>query len=254
MALLVDGVLNAAERDRLLRHLASCRDCCEIFVTARELGRGEVVDTSRRKGLVLSSLAASAVLFLAVWLSSGMRRPAHTDQAHKQESASPRVAVAPSEHPRVANLAAPKGSRDSHIKAGAVVNPNAEPLELLTAEEAARPAIKSYGFASRERADGPAIVVESPLQDGEEVAVTSLRIKFISRPGDGIDLATLKVECLKETPIDLTPRLKSYATINGISLEKFRVPEGLYRFRVSVADYQGRLSEKEFTVNVSGGF
>lgn len=254
IALLLDGALNEAERDLLLGHLASCGRCREVFATARELTGEEVVGSSRRSWYVVSSLAATAVLaVLALRLSPGVRQTA-PEMARKEGVAAPRVAEAPSEHSRVAALAPQEGKEKSSAKGVDAAKRSNEPLDLLTPAEAALPAAKAYGFAGRERYDGPAIAVESPPQEGAETAGTSLKIRFTPRQGERVDLASVKVECLKETPIDLTPRLKPYVTASGVSVEKVRMPEGLYRFRVSVADYQGRLSEKEFTVNVSGTF
>lgn len=255
LALLIDGVLEETERDRLLGHLACCGRCREMFVTVRELESEEVTGISRRSRFIVSSLAATAVLaLLAIRLAPEWGQPARPEMARKETAASPRVARAPVAHPPVATLQPPEAGSDSRVETGVVAQQLNEPLELLTAEEAAGPTAKVYGFAARERSDGPAIVIDTPQQDGEDTAVTKLRIKFIPRQGNRVDLATLKVECLKETPIDLTPRIKPYLTDSGISVKRVRAPEGVYRIRVTVADYLGRLSEKEFALNVSGSF
>ena len=258
MALLIDGVLTGERRDQLLGHLASCARCREIFLTARELAAQEVPGRSRRWVLGLGCLAASAALCLfAVRLTPGLWKPAHTELAQRRELAAPRAARAPVQTPdqplRVASPAA-KGTGASRVQAVAVARPVGKALDLLSPEEAARPAAKAYGFASRERSEGPVISVESPVEDADEGPVSALRIKFTPRAGDRVDLTSLKLECLKETPLDLTPRIRPYLTSDGINAKKVRLPEGIYRFRVGIADYQGRLSEKEFTVKVSGTF
>jgi hypothetical protein len=252
IATLVDGLLTGAERDRLLGHLASCRSCRESFLVASELAGGEGAVGSPRRWLVLPFLAAAMLAFLALRLAPELLHPTHTELA-SQPRAPLRVAELPAQAPRVAIQAAPKAPRQSRTGT-AVAGKKAEPLNLLSAKEAAQPAGKTYGFGARERSDGPSIVVESPAQDGKESQIAGLRIKFAPESGNGVDLSTLKVECLKDKPIDLTLRLKPYVTRQGIHLEKFKAPAGSYRFRVSVADYMGRFSEKEFTVNVSGNF
>jgi hypothetical protein len=257
MALLIDGALTGERRDLLLGHLASCTRCREIFLTARELAQEEVPRRSRRLGWGLSGLAASAALCLiAVRLTPGIPAPAHTELAQRREFAAPRAAQAPDQPLRVASSAPAPAKRTgtSRHQAAAARRPVGEALDLLSPEEAARPAAKAYGFASQERSEGPIISVVSPIEDAEEGPISALRVKFTPRAGDRVDLTSIKLECLKETPLDLTPRIRPYLTRDGINAEKVRLPEGIYRFRVGIADYQGRFSEKEFTVKVSGTF
>jgi hypothetical protein len=125
-------------------------------------------------------------------------------------------------------------------------------VHLLTAEEASRPASKSFGFAAQSADNGPSI--EAPELEVEEFRPFVLAVKFSPRNGVAPDPATLKVECLKTPAIDLTLRVRPYATADGIRIDQVILPEGLHRFRVSVSDVHGRLSEKEFVVLVSGAF
>jgi hypothetical protein len=123
-------------------------------------------------------------------------------------------------------------------------------LELLTREEAALPESKSYGFSSSLRNDGPAISVKD-VEIGADQLSFPLTVGFASKIGGDVDLATLKLECLKSSPIDLTARIKPYAGKEGVRIASVSLPPGLYRFRVAIGDVNGRMSEKDFTVKVS---
>ncbi len=126
-------------------------------------------------------------------------------------------------------------------------------LELLTREEAALPEARSFGFSTSLRSDGPAIRVKD-VEVGEGQPSFPLEVGFATRAGGAVDLATLKMECLKSTTIDLTPRIKPYATTEGVRIANVSLPPGLYRFRVAIGDVNGRMSEKDFTVKVSVKF
>ena len=125
-------------------------------------------------------------------------------------------------------------------------------LQLLTAEEAARPEEKSYGFASPQPDNGPFIGV--PKLEVTEGKPFALVVRLTPRDGAGPDPATLRVECLKSPAIDLTSRVRPYVSLEGLNIDRVTLPAGLYHFRVSVSDVQGRLSEKDFTILVSGAF
>ena len=125
-------------------------------------------------------------------------------------------------------------------------------LQLLTAEEAARPEEKNYGFASTLPDNGPVIGV--PKLEVIEGKPFALVVRLTPRDGAAPDPATLRVECLKSPAIDLTPRIRPYVSQEGVNIDSVTLPAGLHHFRVSVSDVQGRLSEKDFTVVVSGKF
>jgi hypothetical protein len=79
-------------------------------------------------------------------------------------------------------------------------------------------------------------------------------VRLIPRDGAAFDPATLRVECLKSPAIDLSYRVRPYVTQEGLNIDRVALPAGLHHFRVSVNDVRGRLSEKDFTIVVSGKF
>lgn len=122
-------------------------------------------------------------------------------------------------------------------------------LQLLTAEEAARPEAKNFGFAAALRNDGPSITAKDlEVPPGQTFP---LAVAFTAKDGTPVDIETLKLECLKSTPIDLTARVKPHAGKEGVKVDNVSLPPGYYRFRVAISDIKGRFSEKEFLVKVS---
>lgn len=88
---------------------------------------------------------------------------------------------------------------------------NQEPLlQLLMVEEAARPAPRSYGFASPLPDDGP--VIDVPELEASEAKPFALVVRLTPRDGAVFDPKTLRVVCLKSPAIDLTPRIRPYVT------------------------------------------
>ena len=123
-------------------------------------------------------------------------------------------------------------------------------LQLLSMAEASLPEAKNFGFAAALRNDGPNISAKD-LEVSPGEANFPLVLGFTAKEGAAVDLDTLKLECLKSTPIDLTARVRPYADKNGVRVDSISLPPGSYRFRVAISDFKGKFSEKEFTVKVS---
>jgi hypothetical protein len=125
-------------------------------------------------------------------------------------------------------------------------------FELLTTEEAARPSNRTFGFAAEKADTGPTVDVQNI--EVQEAKPFALVVAVKPRDGAAPDLTTLRVECLKTPAIDLTPRLQPYITSEGVKVNQTTLPPGLHSFRVSINDVRGRLTEKDFTILVSGAF
>lgn len=264
IAALVDGSMDGDARDKLLGHLAECERCRQIFVRARELIHDDQSAGERRRYVVPSLLATAALLVIALTLTLSARQPttAKKVQVAKQEqTARPAGVPAEAHQPGVEAKEPPR-----RHQAGGMASPSPKkrtrskgmngapesPLILLSAEEAAMPGYRSFGFASNPQQDGPAITAQS--MEIEEGKPFPLHVGFSPKEGSPVNLSTLKLECLKSTPIDLTARVLPYAHRDGVKVDRVSLPSGSYRFRVSVGDINGRFSEKEFTVNVGGTF
>ena len=128
-----------------------------------------------------------------------------------------------------------------------------EPVELITPEESALPEADpstwhiEAGLTGRE---GPAIEVVSPKLDKACRSPLPLKIRFVPRENREVDLSTLRVEYLKFFTIDITSRVRPYATKEGIEVPEAKLPSGTHTIRVHIGDVSGAITERIFTVRV----
>jgi len=87
---------------------------------------------------------------------------------------------------------------------------------------------------------GPAIKLNSPEADAPIVSPFEFKVTFDARGDSKIDTNSVKVIYMKSPFIDLTPRLKSAISANGIDFTKAEVPPGTHTIRISVKDTEGR--------------
>lgn len=131
----------------------------------------------------------------------------------------------------------------------AVILP-AHAVQLITPKEAKQPAANG-ALNTRGIARGPGIRVTSPDPALLEVkSPFDLKVQFESRGGNKIDPAAVKITYLKANAVDLTPRLKSSITENGIELDKAEVPLGEHAIKITVKDVDGRESNTVLNLNV----
>lgn len=122
----------------------------------------------------------------------------------------------------------------------------AQTVQLVTADEAKQPAIASKP-ASRAITRGPGV----KLASAESVSGQfPLKVAFEPRGESKIDAASVKVEYLKGSGIDLTERLKAGIKPTGIEIASAAAPAGEHPIRVSVRDSEGRLGTAEFKLTV----
>ena len=118
----------------------------------------------------------------------------------------------------------------------------AQVLQLVTADEAKLPAIAATP-GTRAITRGPGVKLATP----ESVSGTfRLKVEFAPRGGSKIDPASVKVEYLRGSGVDLTERLKASINPEGIEVASAQVPAGEHAFRVSVRDSEGREGKTEF--------
>jgi hypothetical protein len=110
---------------------------------------------------------------------------------------------------------------------------------LISAKEAALPAA-SGALATRGISRGPAIKLASPEADTPVAAPFDFKVNFEARGDAKIDPSSVKVVYMKSPFVDLTPRLKSAISANGIDFAKADVPPGTHTIRVTVKDSEGR--------------
>jgi len=110
---------------------------------------------------------------------------------------------------------------------------------LISAKEAALPPAAGV-LATRGISRGPAIKLTSPEADTPVTAPFDFKVNFEARGDAKIDLSSVKVVYMKSPFVDLTPRLKSAISANGIDFVKADVPPGSHTIRITVKDSEGR--------------
>lgn len=110
---------------------------------------------------------------------------------------------------------------------------------LISAKEAALPPAAGT-LATRGISRGPAIKMTSPEADMPVMAPFDFKVTFEPRGDAKIDPGSVKVVYMKSPFVDLTPRLKSAISANGIDFAKADVPPGTHTIRVTVKDSEGR--------------
>jgi hypothetical protein len=110
---------------------------------------------------------------------------------------------------------------------------------LISAKEAALPPASS-AVATRGISRGPVIKFSSPEANTPVAAPFDFKVNFEPRGDAKIDPSSVKVVYMKSPFVDLTPRLKSAISANGIDFVKADVPPGTHTIRVTVKDTEGR--------------
>lgn len=118
--------------------------------------------------------------------------------------------------------------------------------ELITRKEASLPDYHS----AKAVFPGPKIIQLSP--DPNVIQIRSpIRFRFKFEPrGSQIDIASLKVIYLKVPSVDLTDRIKEYASPNGIDMPNAELPTGDHQIRIEVSDIGGLIGRTEIVLRV----
>lgn len=135
---------------------------------------------------------------------------------------------------------------------GAGAAPPGEIDWLITPEEAAlaeappetppAPSIRLRG--ARVAGSGPTIELVTPEEGKPVAAPVTVFIRFLPNQAP-VDLSSLKVVLLKVVKIDITDRLRPYASEEGIRINEGKFPSGKFRLRVTLADVQGNTTSGE---------
>jgi hypothetical protein len=120
---------------------------------------------------------------------------------------------------------------------------------LISAEESRRPPDMARG---RDIFRGPTIRVISPsVNAGTTTSPFHLQLTFLGHAGFQIDLDSLAVTYKKLQPVNLTERVRPFASPNGIDMPIADDPPGDHTFVVDVSDTAGRKGELTFSISVA---
>lgn len=123
---------------------------------------------------------------------------------------------------------------------------HAQTVQLIKPDEAKLPAAATKP-PSRAITRGPAVKLVSPEAVSGNFA---FKVAFEPRGGAKIDPASVKVEYLKGSGVDLTERVKGGLKPEGIEIAAAAAPAGEHPIRVTVRDSEGRLGTTEFKLTV----
>jgi hypothetical protein len=127
---------------------------------------------------------------------------------------------------------------------------HADPVVLITSEEAARPVQQNAALSRRGVTRAPQIELLSPAPGASAQSPLHLQIKFETHGGAKIDLATVKVTYLKNPAVDLSDRVKSFTQASGIDVDAVQIPPGSHPFRIDVKDTDGRPATALFNLTI----
>ncbi|BFU89793.1 MAG: hypothetical protein NTAFB01_09800 [Nitrospira sp.] len=131
---------------------------------------------------------------------------------------------------------------------------NEKGMWLITPDEAAMaPAKETSGRdltqIGAESNLGPKIEVLKPPDGSSISSPVEVEVKF-TRKMSPVDPTSLKVSVIKLIDIDITDRVRSYASADGIQVPKAQLPSSKHTVRISIADQDGLRSAKDVTFEI----
>lgn len=96
---------------------------------------------------------------------------------------------------------------------------------------------------------GPIIQVLKPEGDNPQAGPVEILVRFKPRTAP-VNPDSLKVVLMKLFGIDITDRVRPYATPEGINFPEAKIPSGKHSVRLSIADTDGGVSTKEMSLQI----
>jgi hypothetical protein len=126
-------------------------------------------------------------------------------------------------------------------------------VELVTEQEAALPAdtLPELVLRGSPTRRPNVVVVSPPPNSGLVRSPLDLKLKFQAFGGAKIDLDSVVVTYRKTPEIDITQRIMSFITADGIDVPQAEVPPGTHQFRIVVKDKDGRIQAMDFGFQVA---
>ena len=133
---------------------------------------------------------------------------------------------------------------------GGVAAPAAEPVRLITPEEARLPAADAGAAAERNLTRGPGIDAVAPPPIGVS-GTFRLSVKFKPRNSVAIDPESVRVVYRRQPEVDLTARLKPFVSAAGIEAPAVIAPPGKHELVIEATDKEGRIGRSRMTLTVA---
>lgn len=127
----------------------------------------------------------------------------------------------------------------------------AEPVQLITREEAGLPAPDAPGGAVRNLTRGPGIDTQGTLGSGVAGKPLRLAVKFLPSNGVPIDPDSVRVIYRRQPALDVTTRVKAFITAQGIEAPAVLVPPGKHIIEIQAVDKEGRVGRTQMTLSVA---
>ena len=125
---------------------------------------------------------------------------------------------------------------------------------LITEKEAAMEEAPAETPLARvletDRAKGPLILVSSPKEGEIYRTPLVVDLRFETPQDSAVDLDSLKVSYRKLIAIDITDRIRPYATEKGIYIPEADIPKGHHKIQIRIADLKGNVSLKDLAFSV----
>ena len=127
----------------------------------------------------------------------------------------------------------------------------ADPILLITREEAGLPTAPKTVASTRNLTRGPGIDTLPTPDKGVDGKPFRLAVRFMPSNGVPIDPATVRVFYRRQPPIDITQRIKPFITPAGIDAPSVVVPSGSHVLEIEATDKEGRVGRRQLTLTVA---
>jgi len=127
----------------------------------------------------------------------------------------------------------------------------ADPVQLITREEADLPTTAKAAASTRNLTRGPGIDTLTTPDKGVDGKPFRLAVRFMPSNGVPIDPATVRVFYRRQPPVDITERIKPFITPAGIDAPSVIVPSGNHIIEIEATDKEGRIGRRQLTLTVA---
>jgi hypothetical protein len=120
----------------------------------------------------------------------------------------------------------------------------ADPFNLILPQEAQLPPPREAPIATRNITRGPLVRMVAPGASPLSIDRPFwLRVEFVGRGGARIDPGSLRVRYLRAWEVDISERMRPFATPAALEIREAVVPPGRHILKIEIRDDGGRLGE-----------